>query len=144
VTAKRKKLLQNELSFTREDAAPVIKKFHKPGKVAPDRINGLFQAEVNGKPFIVEYEPDTALRDTEQIPLLEEGGVDAFFNREVLPYTPDAWIDPAKTVVGYEISFTRHFYKPVPMRTLDEIKADIYALKDETEGLLEEIVGEVE
>jgi type I restriction enzyme M protein len=59
-----------------------------------------------------------------------------------LPYTPDAWIDPDKTLVGYEISFTRHFYRPAPMGTLDEIKADIYALEPETEGMLEEIVGE--
>jgi type I restriction enzyme M protein len=93
---------------------------------------------------VVEYEPDTALRDSEQVPLLEDGGIEAFFRREVLPYTPDAWIDPAKTLVGYEISFTRHFYRPAPMRTLDEIKADIYALEQETEGLLEQIVGEAE
>jgi len=61
----------------------------------------------------------------------------------VLPYTPDAWIDPDKTQVGYEISFTRHFYKPEEMRTLEQIKADIAALERENEGLLEEIVGEL-
>ncbi|MBE9197107.1 SAM-dependent DNA methyltransferase, partial [Synechocystis sp. LEGE 06083] len=55
-----------------------------------------------------------------------------------------AWIEASKTQIGYEVSFTRHFYKPVPMRTLDEIKADIYALEQEAEGLLEQIVGEVE
>ena len=93
---------------------------------------------------MVEYEPDTDLRDTEQVPLLEEGGIEAFFRREVLPYAPDAWIDPAKTQIGYEISFTRHFYKPAPLRTLEEIRADIYALEQETEGLLEQIVGEAE
>ena len=52
--------------------------------------------------------------------------------------------EPGKTLVGYEISFTRHFYRPAPMRTLDEIKADIFAIEQETEGLLEEIVGEIE
>lgn len=134
--AKRKKLLQSELCDTSEEAAPVLKKVHKPGKATPDPIHGLFEAEVNGKTCVVEYEPDTALRDSEQVPLLEEGGIEAFFRREVLPYTPDAWIDPGKTLVGYEISFTRHFYRPTPMRTLDEIKADIYALELETEGLL--------
>ena len=46
--------------------------------------------------------------------------------------------------MGYEISFTRHFYRPAPMRSLDEIKADIYALEQETEGLLEQIVGEAD
>ena len=144
LTAKRKKLLQSELTETSEDAVRVIKKIHKPGKATPGPIYGLFEAEVNGKSCVVEYEPDTALRDTEQVPLLEKGGIEAFFNREVLPYTPDAWIDPSKTLIGYEISFTRHFYKPTPMRTLDQIKAAIYALEQETEGLLEQIVGEAE
>ncbi|WP_419604930.1 type I restriction-modification system subunit M [Thiolapillus sp.] len=139
--AKRKKLLQSELCDTSEEAAPVLKKVHKPGKATPDPIHGLFEAEVNGKTCVVEYEPDTALRDSEQVPLLEEGGIEAFFRREVLPYTPDAWIDPGKTLVGYEISFTRHFYRPTPMRTLDEIKADIYALELETEGLLDDVIG---
>lgn len=142
LTAKRKKLLQSELCDTREDAAPVLKKVHKPGKATPDSIHGLFEAEVNGKTCAVEYESDTTLRDSEQVPLLEEGGIEAFFRREVRPYTPDAWIDPGKTQVGYEISFTRHFYRPAPMRTLDEIKADIYALEQETDGLLEQIIGE--
>ncbi|OPY88466.1 MAG: putative type I restriction enzymeP M protein [Syntrophus sp. PtaU1.Bin208] len=144
LTAKRRKLLQNELACRSEEAAPVIRKIFKAGKATPDPIHGLFEAEVNGKPCIVEYEPDAALRDSEQIPLLEEGGIAAFFKREVLPYTPDAWIDPAKTMIGYEISFTRHFYKPAPIRTLEEIKAEIYALEQETEGLLEQIVGEAE
>ncbi len=144
LTAKRKKLLQSELCDTREDAAPVLKRVHWPGKATPDPIQGLFEAEVNGKTCLLEYEPDTGLRDSEQVPLLEAGGIEAFFRREVLPYAPDAWIDPGKTQVGYEISFTRYFYKPAPMRTLDEIKADIYALEQETEGLLEQIVGEAE
>ena len=143
LTAKRKKLLQTELCDTSEDAAPVLKKMHRKGTSA-DPIHGLFEAVIEGKSCVVEYEPDTALRDSEQVPLLEEGGVRAFFEREVLPYTPDAWIDARKTLIGYEISFTRHFYKPVPMRSLDEIKADIYALEQETEGLLEQIVGEEE
>ncbi len=94
--------------------------------------------------MVVEYEPDTNLRDSEQVPLLEDGGIAAFIEREVLPYTPDAWVDGSKTQIGYEISFTKHFYKPIPMRTLDEIKADIFAIEQETEGLLEEIVGEAE
>ena len=144
LTAKRKKLLQSGLCETREDAEPVIKKIHKPGKVAADSIYGLYESAVDDKACVVEYEPDTDLRDSEQVPLLEDGGIEAFFRREVLPYTPDAWIDPAKTLVGYEVSFTRHFYRPAPMRTLDEIKADIYALEQETEGLLEQIVGEAE
>ncbi|HFD88305.1 MAG TPA: SAM-dependent DNA methyltransferase [Gammaproteobacteria bacterium] len=140
LTAKRKKLLQSELCDTHEDAAPVLKKVYKPGKATPDPIHGLYEAEINGKSCVVEYEPDTTLRDSEQVPLLEEGGIEAFFRREVLPYTPDAWIDDSKTQIGYEISFTRHFYKPAPMRTLEEIKADIYALEKETDGLLKDIL----
>src|SRR5436853_7747255 len=69
-----------------------------------------------------------------------KGGIKAFIRREVLPYTPDAWIDESTTKIGYEISFTRHFYKPQPLRTLDEIRVDIVALEKETEGLLGEIV----
>ncbi|MBU8934895.1 MAG: type I restriction-modification system subunit M [candidate division Zixibacteria bacterium] len=88
----------------------------------------------------VEYEPDTNLRDTEQVPLLEDGGIEAFVEREVLPHVPDAWIDQAKTKIGYEVSFTRHFYKPTPLRSLDEIKADILALEKDNEGLLGEII----
>ena len=67
--------------------------------------------------------------------------VETFMQREVLPYTPDAWIDPAATKIGYEISFTRHFYKPQPLRSLGELRADILALEEETEDMLAEIVG---
>ena len=87
------------------------------------------------------YEPDPELRDTEQVPLLEDGGIGAFFGREVLPYAPDAWIDESKTAIGYEISFTRYFYKPKPLRTLEEIEADIRALEKETEGLLDDLLA---
>jgi type I restriction enzyme M protein len=134
LTAKRKKLLQTVLDERYEDAKEVIAKVHKPGKVEPDPLRGVFAATVDGKPAIVEYEPDPELRDTEQIPLLEDGGIDAFIRREVLPYAPDAWIDESKTEVGYEISFTRHFYRPQPLRSLEEIRADILALEKETEG----------
>jgi type I restriction enzyme M protein len=123
-----------------ESAPPVIRKIHKPGQVA-DPIHGLFEATINGKLRAVEYEPDTELRDTEQIPLLEEGGIESFIRREVLPYVPDAWIDDSKTQIGYEISFNRYFYKPQPLRTLEEIRRDIQPLERETEGLLDEIIG---
>ena len=71
---------------------------------------------------------------------MEEGGIEAFLKREVLPYAPDAWYVPESVKIGYEISFTRYFYKPEPMRPLDEIRADILALERETEGLLGEII----
>ena len=124
-----------------ETAAPVVTKIHKPGKAEPDPLHGLFPATIDGKRCVVEYEPDSDLRDTEQVPLLEEGGIDAFLRREVLPYAADAWYDPASVKIGYEISFTRYFYKPTPLRSLEDIRADILALEKETEGLLGEIVG---
>jgi type I restriction enzyme M protein len=90
---------------------------------------------------VVEYEPDTDLREAEQVPLLEPGGIEAFIRREVLPHAPDAWYDPESIKTGYEVSFTRYFYKPQPLRSLEEIRADILALEKETEGLLSEILG---
>jgi len=135
------KIIVNAVSWRVEDAPRVIKKLHKPGKTRPDPLRGLFEADINGKKCIVEYEADADLRDHEQVPLLEEGGIEAFIRREVLPYTPDAWIDADATKIGYEVSFTRHFYKPPVLRTLDQISADILALEKETEGLLDEIIG---
>lgn len=124
-----------------EAAAPVIRRVHKAGEVEPDPLRGLCSATIGGRACVVEYEPDSELRDTEQVPLLEPGGVDAFLRREVLPHAADAWYDPAGVQVGYEISFTQYFSKPQPLRTLEEIRADILAVERETEGLLAEIVG---
>ena len=140
-SAKEIKALKESAERT-EDAPPVIRKIHRKG-VTPDPVRGLFPAIIAGKSVVVEYEPDTDLRDTEQVPLLEEGGIEAFIRREVLPHAPDAWYVPDSVKTGYEISFTRYFYKPQPMRTLEEIRADILALEAETEGLLGEIVGGV-
>ena len=140
LTAKRKNLLQMALASREEAAAPVIKKTHRPGAVEPDPIRGLIEAALGGQSTVVEHEPDTDLRDTEQVPLLHEGGIEAFIRREVLPYAPDAWYVPSSVKIGYEISFTRHFYKPQALRPLEEIRADILALERETEGLLSEIV----
>jgi len=83
--------------------------------------------------------PDSKRRDTEKIPLKDD--VDAYFEREVQPHVPDAWMDRKKDKVGYEISFTKYFYEYQPLRSLDEIKADILALEAETDGLLGEILG---
>ena len=135
--AKRMNFIKTQFAEVNEAAEPVIKKIHKRGKVEENPLYGLFPFE-NGS---IEYEPDTNLRDTEQIPLLHEGGIEAFFKQEVLPFAADAWIDAAKTQIGYEISFTKYFYKPVKLRSLDEIVADIKALEAETDGLLNEIIG---
>jgi type I restriction enzyme M protein len=157
LTAKRLKLLRAGMAEKHESAKPVIRKLHKPGKAKPAPLHGRYEisgtgvppvevkhgrdGRATGKPGIVEYEPDTDLRDTEQVPLLENGGIEAFFQREVLPHVPDAWIDESATRIGYEISFPRCFYKPQPLRSLEEIRADILALEEQTQGLLMEIVG---
>ena len=140
LTAKQKKRLQSSLAERSEEAEAIIKKTHKRG-VEPNPLVGLFEVTISGKRCVVEYEPDTELRDTEQVPLLEEGGIDAFLRREVLPYAADAWYVPGSVKTGYEISFTRYFYKPQPQRSLEEIRADILALEKETKGLLGEIIG---
>jgi len=131
-----------------EDAPAIIKKV-LPASADPDSLRGLSEAVVDGKTRVVQYEPDSDLRDSEQVPLNESAGeyadgIEAFFRREVQPYAPDAWIDETKTKIGYEVSFTRHFYKPAPMRTLAEIQADIRALEAETEDLIAEIAGGAE
>ncbi len=120
------------------DAPPVIRKIHRSG-VESDPLRGLFPDYVDGKQVVVEYEPDKDLRDTEQVPLLEEGGIEGFLRREVLPYAPDAWYAQGSVKVGYEISFTRYFYQPQPLRAPEEIWADIRALERESAGLLEDI-----
>ncbi len=134
------KFLLKTVSWRVETAPPVISKIHKPGKVDIEPMYGYYESQVNGKAAVVEYEPDPELRDTEQIPLLEEGGIEAFIRREVLPYTPDAWVKEDSTKIGYEVSFTRHFYKPQPLRTLEEISADILAIEKEAEGLLDDLL----
>jgi type I restriction enzyme M protein len=123
-----------------EDAPLVIRKIHKRNEQA-DPLRGLFETTIAGQRCVVEYEPDPDLRDTEQVPLLDDGGIESFLKREVLPYAPDAWFVPESRKTGYEISFTRHFYKPQPLRTLEEISGDIFEVEKETEGLLGEIIG---
>ncbi|KJZ84235.1 MULTISPECIES: class I SAM-dependent DNA methyltransferase [unclassified Clostridium] len=141
IPSKRLNLIKNGLAITDQNAEKVIKKIHKSEKVETNPLCGLFNATIDGKECVVEYEVDSNLRDTEQIPLLHDGGIEQFFKDEVLSFAPDAWIDESKTQIGYEISFTKYFYKPVKLRTLQEITADIKALEAETDGLLNEIIG---
>ena len=143
MTAKRRRLMVATLGGTDAEADPVIKNVYKldPDKnAAREALYGRYHQIVEDKPVVVEYEPDSELRDTEQVPFLEDGGIEAFFQREVLPHAADAWIDESKTAIGYEISFTRHFYRPESLRSLEEIEADIRALRQETEGLLEDVL----
>ena len=93
----------------------------------------------NGEPVLKKGkpQPDAALRDTENVPLTEN--IQAYFEREVLPFAPDAWIDENKTKVGYEIPFTRYFYKYEAPRPSAEIMAEILELEKELDGSLKEI-----
>jgi type I restriction enzyme M protein len=86
-----------------------------------------------------QAEPDSELRDTENIPLKED--VHAYFAREVQPHVPDAWIDESKTKVGYEIPFNRHFYQYTPPRPLEEIEADIKAIEQDILQMLREVTA---
>lgn len=104
------------------------------------------------RPFITEKdsaakpikgEPDVDLRDTENIPFTYEGGIESFIKNEVLTYAPDAYVDEKKTQIGYEISFTKYFYKPVELREMADILADLHALEKEADGMMAEIMGGV-
>ena len=140
-----KKVIFKAVSWRDETAPPVIAKRSKlkKGDYFEPGFDGAYLQTVGNDRFMVEYEPDTDLRDTEQVPLKEPGGIEAFFRREVLPHASDAWVDVEKTQIGYEISFARYFYKPAPLRSLAEIRADILKLEQQTEGLLHKIVGGV-
>lgn len=93
----------------------------------------------SGKPILKKGKPqaDSSLRDTENVPLTED--IAEYFAREVLPFAPDAWIDESKTKVGYEIPFTRYFYKYEAPKPSAQIMADILEIETELQGSLEEI-----
>ena len=116
--------------------------FAKATKLKKTQLNKV-------RPFITEKnatavatnEPDTELRDTENIPFTYEGGIEAFMQNEVLTYAPDAYIDEEKTQIGYEISFTKYFYKPVELREMSEIIESLNSLEKEADGMMEDIMG---
>ena len=119
LTAKDKKEIIAAVSYTDPNAQPVIKKKHKNGDV--------------------DYVSDPTLKDTENIPLNES--IREFFDTEVLPFASDAWYDDEETKIGYEINFAKYFYQHTPPRSLTEIAKDIFAIEEETEGLLKEITA---
>ena len=100
------------------------------------------QYDENGKPILDKKgKPVKPNSDKEIIPFTYEGGIEAFIENEVRPYAPDVFIKPGSEKIGYELSFTKYFYQPVQLRTLEEITQDIRAIERETDGLLEEILG---
>jgi type I restriction enzyme M protein len=119
LSAKDKKDITYAITWTDPNAEPVIKKKHKDGSI--------------------EYVSDPALKDYENIPLKED--IQTFFEREVIPFASDAWWDKDETRIGYEINFNKYFYQYIPPRNKEEIAADMFALEEETENLLKEIMG---
>jgi len=102
----------------------------------PERDStGKIKLDKNGRP-----KADSSLRDTENVPLKED--IERYMQQEVLPHIPDAWVDESKTRIGYEINFTKYFYRYQPLRSLDEIRNDIMALETATLGLINEVIGE--
>lgn len=100
------------------------------------------RTDENGDPILDKkgnpLKPDS---DKEQIPFTYEGGINAFIENEVKPYSPTSYIKEGTEKIGYELSFTKYFYQPIQLRTLEEITADIRAIEQETDGLLGEILG---
>lgn len=119
LAAKDKKDLLGAVSWTEPKAAAVLKKKNKDGSI--------------------EYVSDPALKDYENIPLKED--IQAFFEREVIPFAADAWWNKDETKIGYEINFNKYFYQYTPPRNKADIAADLFAIEHETENLLKEIVG---
>lgn len=116
--------------------------FAKATKLKKAQLNKvrplITEKDMNAK--AVNGEADTDLRDTENIPFNYEGGIDGFMKNEVLSYAPDSYIDEKKTQTGYEISFTKYFYKPVELRKMKDIMVSLSALEKEADGMMAEIM----
>ncbi|MBE9002614.1 SAM-dependent DNA methyltransferase [Nostoc sp. LEGE 12447] len=150
LSASERNQICNAVSWRDENAERVVKKLHKlKGNQLSDLLTELGTTEDNlpdygywtGKKAgeWVEYESDSELRDTENVPLKEQ--IHDYFVREVRPHVADAWIALDKTQIGYEISFNKYFYQHKPLRTLEEVTAEILQLERETEGLLKRLVS---
>jgi type I restriction enzyme M protein len=146
-------VIARAMSVTDPAAAPVIAKEVKVGAKELVKLMSTFGIDdeqlpdygfylkADGKSYIV-YDSDSALRDTEKIPVKED--ILAFFKREVTPYVPDAWLNIAATKVGCEISFNKYFYRPVPLRSLADNEADIRALEAESAGAIQSLLNLLE
>lgn len=157
LAAPARKQILNAVSWRDERAAKVIKKVHKLNAAKLNELlNQLgttrdklgdygYMATPTGE--YIEYEPDSELRDTENVPLALDTSLSAsnvihdYFIREVRPHVDEAWIAIDKTVIGYEISFNKYFYQHKPLRSLEDVTAEILALEAETDGLLKQLVS---
>ena len=145
-TAAQLKTIARAMSVTDPEAAPVIKKIHKANSkdiqeltdvygIVEDRLSDYGYSSA-GKGY-VEYESDSDLRDTEKIPVKED--IYEYFQREVRPYVDDAWINLPPTKIGCEISFNKYFYKPAPLRSLEENERDIRELDKQSQGFIQSL-----
>jgi type I restriction enzyme M protein len=98
---------------------------------------GYFVNDKKGE--YLEYETESDLRDTENVPLKEN--IYSYFLREVKPHVDEAWINLDATKIGYEISFNKYFYRHKPLRAIDEVSIDILKLEDLSDGLIREILN---
>ena len=134
-------------SFIADAKAASKKHNFKWKKANADALQRYFAVSCPDASIVIDDKgnpvPDKALEDTEIIPFRYEGGIDGFFLNEIVPYTPDAWIDYNSVVEGYELSFTKYFYKPKALRTIADITCDIRAIEEKTNGMLDDILGEV-
>lgn len=138
------KTIARAMSVTDLEAKPVIKKEHKAASSAIEQLTDIFGIDnslladygftSSAKDIYLEYESDSDLRDTEKIPVKED--IYEYFQREVRPYVADAWINLQLTKIGCEISFNKYFYKPAPLRSLEENERDIRELDAQSQGFI--------
>ena len=150
LSATEKKAILNAVSWYDETAEKVIKKKVKlTGDKLEERLNHLgcepsdltdfgYYPTGNSSEYIT-YEPNSDLRDSESIPLKE--AIHQFYLDEVKPHVDEAWINLDSTKIGYEISFNKHFYRHIPLRSMEEVAEDIISLEQQTEGLIADLLG---
>jgi len=124
-TSMRKNLGEKSNFITEEDSKKILEQ--------PIKENGIIKLDRKGN-----RKPDSKLRDNERIPLSEN--IEEYFEREVLPHFPESWMDRKKDKVGYEINFTKYFYKYTPLRSSEEITQDLQTLEDEFQSLINQII----
>jgi type I restriction enzyme M protein len=150
LAATEKKAILSAISTYDAEAEKVIKKIEKiTGDKKAQLLNHLgcseeqlplfgFYPTAKAGEYTV-YETESDLRDSEQIPLDES--IISYFEREVLPHVEEAWINLESVKIGYEISFNKYFYKHTPLRSIEEVKADLLALEEQADGLLQDILN---
>ena len=153
-SAAQLKTIARAMSETDPEAKPVVKKVHKANSKDIETLQTTYEiADERLKDYgycpceklFVEYESDSDLRDTEKIPVKED--IYEYFQREVRPYVADAWINltakKPNTMMGCEISFNKYFYKPAPLRTLEENERDILELDKQSQGFIQSLFNEM-